>query len=47
MESMKPENTIIITKVTLDIPNGKDRDNANDLMPLKGFKTMQAGENGQ
>jgi len=47
MESANPENTFTITKVTLDIQNGKDLDNTNVLMAQKVLKTMQAGENGQ
>jgi len=47
MESVNPENTITITKVTLDIQNGNDHDNINVLIAKKVLKTMQAGKNGQ
>jgi hypothetical protein len=46
-ENTNPENTIAIMKVTLDIRNGKDRDNTNDLMAPKARKTMQSAKNGQ
>jgi hypothetical protein len=44
---VKPENAIIITKVTPDIRNGKNHDNTNVLMAPKVSKTLQEGEDVQ